>query len=1066
MFSTFATGGLTPATATNLTFSGCLAKDVFQNWPASGTVDNGLCTGTGTTDAWYKFTATATTHYFILYTPFDAAIALYDAPAGTRLFCSNTVAAANTEFKSQSGLTIGVTYYVQILPMSGAGSGTGNVSMAVSDDAYCWTGWMGTGNVATAANYANNTAPSATSDVKISPSPVTAITLSSGSPAIFTVQQGATLAVTSDMSFAKITNNGVIQIQNVNTELTTADLYCASTASFTSTSGSSVYGIYVTDSLIVQTGGDLTFSPNGTNTEYLTVSKIYVQSGGALRYKDYTDFIASGNVVVDGSLRFDHLLVASNPQIGGNLTINGSLNHQGHRYISLTGSNKTISGTGNFYAGLSAPIDITNGASYTVGTLASNTMRLSHLRIETTGTLSIGANTVNTCFFIQTGVFNQNSGTLGIAGPSTYLMSAGVWSGTTWLNDGFAINPGITDANFNEGTGTTYFNSGDFTDANMFYVNDQTVPSVTYKNLKIRTNNTKTVTMGYTAGTSFNASGDLTIYNPGTAGGIATANAQITIGGDVYIGAVSGTNPSGNALTLNCAYRVFRSVGTGVITMGNNSAHNINISYLDAAANSDECFTGFGVPTFYGTVSYNGNGNQEIIPSTFYNITLAGTSGIKKALGNIFVTHDWTNNRATNGFDGSTYKVTFNGSVLQNITSTSATKYGTTFNKIEVNNSANVNISYKATVTSALGVDFTAGDFIANTSTEPLLFDVNATINTPASDNSHVNGYVAKNTNSVTKFTFPCGDGTMYRPCATTPNNTTSRTYTVKYFRAMPTNTALVSGGIDHISTVEYWDIAEPSTLGSIVELSWNSVSVVNNYTDLIIAHYKSSTPVWEPVTGAYSYTGNNTAGTLYSSSYWSSFSPFTLASRTALNVLPIELLKFEVTCDNENVNVFWETASETNNDYFVIQRSEDAIAWNDLAIIDGSDSKSVNKYLFTDSQPLGRLSYYRLKQVDLNGEFEVFNAVSSDCDVSTKQTISIYPNPSQTVINVKMLGVADNALVSLKIFDTTGKLISIRTVNLEAQEFTLNIEDLAKGLYMLVVDGGNFSFKEKVIKE
>lgn len=326
----------------------------------------------------------------------------------------------------------------------------------------------------------------------------------------------------------------------------------------------------------------------------------------------------ANNLTINSSATLTIQSTTGSLSIYGSLTNNGNINHTGTVYLYFYGGcSNTISGTGNFYAGTICPLRFTDGSDYTIGTVASNTLQATHVYIDytiTTGKLSIGANTLVTHYFIQSGTFNQNTGTLEICGPTTYTMSYGTYNGTTWANPGGgSTNPHITNAYFNEGTGTTFYNAGAYTTTDMYRASSQTVKDATYYNLKIRTNNGYTATIGSASGVT--VSNDLTYLNPSTAGGVATTAYDITVGNNLYIG------NTGNALTLNLANRMYRASGSGTLTMGNVSAHAINITYAHA---SNLCITGFGTPTFYGTVTYNSGSAQMVAGATYNDCTITG----------------------------------------------------------------------------------------------------------------------------------------------------------------------------------------------------------------------------------------------------------------------------------------------------------------------------------------------------------------------------------------------------------------------------------------------------------
>ena len=93
-----------------------------------------------------------------------------------------------------------------------------------------------------------------------------------------------------------------------------------------------------------------------------------------------------------------------------------------------------------------------------------------------------------------------------------------------------------------------------------------------------------------------------------------------------------------------------------------------------------------------------------------------------------------------------------------------------------------------------------------------------------------------------------------------------------------------------------------------------------------------------------------------------------------ACSALPIELLEFDVYMVNTAVNVKWSTATESNCDYFMVERSIDGIDWEGIAQVNGSgNSSTIHFYNTVDLNAPYGYNYYRLKQVDYNGQYEIF---------------------------------------------------------------------------------------------
>ena len=93
-----------------------------------------------------------------------------------------------------------------------------------------------------------------------------------------------------------------------------------------------------------------------------------------------------------------------------------------------------------------------------------------------------------------------------------------------------------------------------------------------------------------------------------------------------------------------------------------------------------------------------------------------------------------------------------------------------------------------------------------------------------------------------------------------------------------------------------------------------------------------------------------------------------------ACSVLPIELLSFDAYMVDSTVNIKWSTATETNCDYFLVERSIDGIDWKEIAHVNGNGTSAiVHHYKTTDPTASFGYNYYRLREVDYNGQFEIF---------------------------------------------------------------------------------------------
>jgi hypothetical protein len=106
---------------------------------------------------------------------------------------------------------------------------------------------------------------------------------------------------------------------------------------------------------------------------------------------------------------------------------------------------------------------------------------------------------------------------------------------------------------------------------------------------------------------------------------------------------------------------------------------------------------------------------------------------------------------------------------------------------------------------------------------------------------------------------------------------------------------------------------------------------------------------------------------------------------------LPIELINFNVESYQNKIKVFWTTASEINNDYFIVYKSYDGFNFEPIQVIDGyGNSNYLREYFTYDYDNYNGIIYYKLKQVDYDGRFEEFSIIPFDNRVKQKKVIKI----------------------------------------------------------------------------
>lgn len=185
---------------------------------------------------------------------------------------------------------------------------------------------------------------------------------------------------------------------------------------------------------------------------------------------------------------------------------------------------------------------------------------------------------------------------------------------------------------------------------------------------------------------------------------------------------------------------------------------------------------------------------------------------------------------------------------------------------------------------------------------------------------------------------------------------------------------------------------------------------------------------------------------------YYNSGSSTSVTPCNTSTPLPVKLIKFEVKKISDNKCVLnWVTASEINNEKFEVQKSYDGIEFSPINEVAGSgNSLTLKSYSLLDYYSPGTTTFYRLKQIDLNGEFEYSKIVSLR---SVTESTLVYPNPFSSEINISP-------------GEYEGENVELRTINgvvlYNSKTHSISTDNLPNGIYTLTVGESNF----KVIKK
>jgi hypothetical protein len=176
------------------------------------------------------------------------------------------------------------------------------------------------------------------------------------------------------------------------------------------------------------------------------------------------------------------------------------------------------------------------------------------------------------------------------------------------------------------------------------------------------------------------------------------------------------------------------------------------------------------------------------------------------------------------------------------------------------------------------------------------------------------------------------------------------------------------------------------------------------------------------------------------------------------LSPLPIELLQFNGKYQNNSSLLYWSTASETDNDYFVVERSNDGNHFYPIGTVDGAGNSSVVlSYSLRDYESIDKVAYYRLKQVDFDGRFTYSKIIAlRNMKSYGNQYLNLYPQPASTDVFVEQGMFVNGETFSTEIFNTQGALVQrdLHTSD-ESGNLLLHLKNLEQGMYMLRITDG-----------
>lgn len=921
-----------------------------------------------------------------------------------------------------------------------------------------WARWNG--SLWVTPTVAQGTPTNATGAITIQSPNIVSVTASVSIDQL-TVSNGATLTINSSkiltvangtgvdlMNNGTINNNGTVaingQITNNNIynegNLTSVG-YTTSSGTFTNSLGASFNVLAAGELEIGYSATRLgTFNNFGSliNNSPSTVNPGILVNTGSL--------INSGTILNNAGSTITNMLGTISTAAGFVITNNGIFNNQSNVYIDGTFNNN---GTYNEYA-LSVVGNTTSGIfNNTSG--ASYTLIAGYLAQLYIGTSALITGTVN-----NAGTITNN--TTGYASPALFFSGIVVAFGSL-TNTGVINNNGGYWTTTSVVTFSTYGLIG--TSASSTITNTGTI------------NNTGALAL----------MGGSTLNN--SSGGIYNSSAYTVIDGSLF----------NNTGTFNENFETFNDASGSIV---NNSSGSINIANT-AVINFSSALAS--LTNNKGSLITN-LGTYPGFPGLMLNVanTSLSNSGTIIDNGNILNNGSFSNNgifiyqktsgsiTGTNYFTyGATGVLDYNGIIAQTTSNYEfPASTGPANVTIDNSNAAGVTMHADRSISTLLnllngplflnshtltmvnpavnGITRTSGFILSNYLDQAYSSKLQWNIGTTKGDHVFPFGV---NVSSYIPFTFSVTSAaTLGNVTVSTYEAGSSASTAVNIYTNKPALVTNLDGG---------GNTGNPGDAANIIKRFWRIETTASGTATVTFTYPESEIPVngedpnsmyaqrFNTVTNSWdapliSQTSNTTSNTVVVTNV-SSFSPWAISRGSHL--LPIVYLNYNATYSDGKVNVDWSTSSETNNDYYTIEKSSDLNEVTSIGTVAGAgNSNVVLNYRFVDDNPGTGTVYYRIRQTDYDGTTDVSKWM--EVKISTENNISVFGDNASGNISVIFSGVNEDYLIS--VFDLTGNCIA-KTANAQGGENTvvMHLPGVSTGIYIVNITSRDKTISKKI---
>lgn len=256
------------------------------------------------------------------------------------------------------------------------------------------------------------------------------------------------------------------------------------------------------------------------------------------------------------------------------------------------------------------------------------------------------------------------------------------------------------------------------------------------------------------------------------------------------------------------------------------------------------------------------------------------------------------------------------------------------------------------------------------------------------------------------------------------------------------------------------------SVLGTATVVGQINNSLTTTFTDNTVMNGN----VYNYRVYAFRYSTDNVNGNSFNGARGRAYNEtnFVSVGWPPIGPLPVELVSFTGNKKDKIVRLNWHTSSESNNDFFLIEKSTDGFNFEPMGTVKGAGSSTTDHfYSLDDLDPNQGVNYYGLTQFDYNGDRSVRKVVAVRFSEKNQMDILVYPNPFNSEIQFNCNSSINGEIV-ISMYDYIGQVLynEKRSIQEGNNHYVLNPTGLSDGVYFLEVRSKDEVFRTKIVKK